>query len=361
MRPPVRLARRFAPAAIALALLSCSHRSPNGPAPPSGPPRTFRMGFSPIPPSNDPATVVPNLQMWTRRADGGIMHVAPPWDSLLAGTRPDSLVLRMLVPIANYYRAKGLQIVVTLDATDGLDRSAEAPALVAAGRSLTEPDVQFLYRRYAVAIDSLIAPAYLGLAAETNFIRAAAEPAVYASVVRVANDAATDVRMRDATVRLYVSVQVDLAWGAPAGPYVGIATDLADFPFMQVVGLSAYPYLAGFGEPDSVPLDYYERITRGTSLPGMVVEGGWSSASVGPVVSDPAKQARWIRRQFALLDSAKTIGVFQLTFADLDTTGLNLPAGSILPLFTSIGLVDKNLVPKPALAPWDSAFARPLR
>jgi hypothetical protein len=35
-----------------------------------------------------------------------------------------------------------------------------------------------------------------------------------------------------------------------------------------------------------------------------------------------------------------------------------LPPGSILPLFASLGLVDANLAPKPALAPWDSAFAR---
>ena len=362
MRSLARLARSLAPLTLITALGACSHKSPNGPSPPTGPPRMFLMGFSPIPPKADQATVLPNLEMWTRRADAGIMHIPPPWDSLLAGTRPDSLVLRAVVPIANYYRAKGLRIVITLDVTDGLNRAAEAPALIGAGRSLTEPAVQMLYRRYARAIDSLITPAYLGLAAETNLIRAAASPTLYAAVRQAANDAAADVRARDGAVRLYVSVQVDVAWGAlGGGGYAGIATDLADFPFVQVVGLSAYPYLAGFAEPDSVPLDYYERITRGTAPPGMLVEGGWTSASVGGVVSDPAKQARWIRRQFALLDSAKAVGVFQLTFADLDTTGLGLPAGSILPLFASIGLVDKDLVPKPALAPWDSAFARPRR
>jgi hypothetical protein len=372
MRPRPPIARAFVAAAsatraLAIAALlgtlaSCSHKSSTRPITPSGPPRTFRMGFSPIPPKNDQSTVLPNLEMWTRRADGGIMHVPPPWDSLLAGTRPDSLVLRALVPIANYYRAKGLQVVITMDATDGLNRAAEAPALVAAGRSLTEASVQFLYKRYAVAIDSLVHPAYLGLAAETNLIRAAASPALYAAVKQVANDAATAVRALDPSVKLYVSVQVDVAWGAlGGGPYVGIGTDLADFPFVQVVGLSAYPYLAGFTEPDVVPLDYYERLTRGTALPEILVEGGWTSASVGGVVSDQNKQARWIRHQFALLDSAKAVGVYQLTFTDLDTTGMHLPPGSILPLFASIGLVDANLVPKPALAPWDSAYARPLQ
>ena len=35
------------------------------------------------------------------------------------------------VPLANYFRAKGLALVFTVDATDGLNPAAEAPELVA--------------------------------------------------------------------------------------------------------------------------------------------------------------------------------------------------------------------------------------
>jgi hypothetical protein len=349
-------------AGLALFAASCSSGHHGGTAPVfHGPARTFRMGFSAIPPRNDQSVVVPTLNMASLRSDAALMHIEPPWDSLLAGIAPDSLVLRNLVPLANYYTAKGLQLVVTLDATNGLDRSSDAAPLVAAGRSLTEPDVQGLYRRYGVAVDSMLRPRDLGLAAETNLIRAASPPALYAAVRQVANDLAAAVRARDATVRLYVSVQVEVAWGrlsGSPGPYVGVATDLADFPFVEELGLSSYPYLAGFNEPEDVPLDYYARIPEGTVLPVLVVEGGWSSASVGPVVSSPAKQARWMRREVALLDSARATGVFQITFTDLDLTGVPLPPGSILPLFASLGLVTADLVPKPALAPWDSAFVR---
>jgi len=329
---------------------------------PAGPSRTFWMGFSPIPPKPDQATVLPTLEMWTRRADAGIMHVPPPWDSLLAGTPADSLVLRHLLPIANYYRAKGLEVVVTLDATDGLNRAAEAPQLVAAGRSLTEPAIQQMYRRYAVAVDSLVRPRYLGTAAETNLIRLSAPDSLYAAVRQVANAAAADVRAHDAAVLLYVSVQVDIAWGAASGGvFQGIAADLIDFPFMRVLGLSAYPYLAGFSEPEAVPLDYYARLTQGLDLPSLVVEGGWVSESVGGIVSSPEKQARWMRHHVAMLDSARAVGVFQLTFADLDLSAITPPPPPGLALFASIGLVDAELVPKPALAAWDSAFARPRR
>jgi hypothetical protein len=77
------------------------------------------------------------------------------------------------------------------------------------------------------------------------------------------------------------------------------------------------------------------------------------------VTSTPIKQQRWITRQMQLLDQAAALFVFQLTFTDLDLTGVPLPPGSVLPLFASLGLVDATLNPKPALSTWDAAFARP--
>jgi hypothetical protein len=43
----------------------------------------------------------------------------------------------------------------------------------------------------------------------------------------------------------------------------------------------------------------------------------------------------------------------------LDLAAISPPAGSVLPLFAYNGLVDANLLPKPALAAWDEAFGRP--
>ena len=51
------------------------------------------------------------------------------------------------------------------------NRAAEAPELVALGRSITEPAVQLAYRQYVQALTSIIRPDYIGLAAETNLIR----------------------------------------------------------------------------------------------------------------------------------------------------------------------------------------------
>jgi hypothetical protein len=156
-------------------------------------------------------------------------------------------------------------------------------------------------------------------------------------------------------VKLFSTIQVETAWGrlVPAAGYVGIAQDRADFPFLQMLGLSSYPYLGGYSDPDSIPGDYYTRLTLGAPLPVMVIEGGWSSVTVAaPSTLD--MQRRYITRHARLLDAAAAIGWFQISFTDLDLTAW--PPG-VAP-FSSVGLVDINLQPKPALSAWDAEFAR---
>lgn len=113
--------------------------------------------------------------------------------------------------------------------------------------------------------------------------------------------------------------------------------------------------------PEDLPPEYYSRVVQGTALPVLVVEGGWPSIRVGSVVSTPAAQARYIGRQVELLSTTTARGLFQLTFYDIDLTGVTLPAGSILPLFTHLGLADSAMHAKPALTNWDAVFRRPYR
>jgi len=347
------------PFLLAALLASCSKKhSPTAPAPPT---RTYRMGFSGVPPKPDIAVTLASIDLWSQRADVALILSEPPWDSLLAGWPADTLVKALHLGLANYYRSKGHRIVVSIDPTNGLDRSSDSAPLVAAGRSLTEPAVQQVYRAYVTAMDTILHPDYLGFASETNLVRAIAPTALYSALVQVANDAAADVRAVDGSVKLYASVQVETAWGAlgGSGAYVGIAQDRADFPFMDALGLSSYPYLAGYADPDSVPLDYYDRLDEGSPIPMLVIEGGWTSRSIGGIVSSPDMQRRYIERQAALLDRVRAVGWFQITFTDLDS--IFFPPGTSLPLFAYNGLVDKDLNPKPALSSWDAFYARPYK
>lgn len=323
---------------------------------PSGSTRRYRMGFSALPPGNDQVVVFQSLELWSQRADAAILHIAIPYAELLAGASATTIIQRDHRALVNYHRGKGQAITVMLDLTDGLNRAAEAPELVSLGRSLTEPSVQGVVRQYALAIARELAPTWLGLAAETNLIRAIAPASLYGAVKQTANAAAADLRAAGLGANLHVSVQVETAWGwvTPGGGYVGIAQDLTDFPFLEVLGLSSYPYFV-YPDPDAIPLDYYARIRAEAGTPVLVVEGGWTSSTVGGIASSPAMQRRYLAKQGRLLDEAEAELVVQLTFTDLD---LSVYPASAAP-FAFLGLVSTTLVPKPALTTWDSLFALP--
>jgi hypothetical protein len=348
---------RLAAAVLLLGVgLACSEPDPGAP------PRSYRIGFAATPPRLDVQSVLRTIEMWMPRADGALFALTVPWKSLLADTSARFLVRRDQLDLVQLYRNRSLTIVAMVDATDGLARDREAPELIELGRSIREPSVQQAYREYVMAVDSILQPADLALAMETNLIRLAAPREVYDALRTMVNATAQALGGAGARARLSITVQVDVAWGRLQGTnqFVGIAEDRADFPFARALGLSSYPFLAGFTEPEEVPLDYYARLGADHALPMMVMEGGWTSAALGSVVSSPEKQTRWITRQWGLADEARLAGVYQITFTDLDLTSYPVPPGSILPLFAHLGLVDAELRAKPALAAWDRAFERPL-
>jgi hypothetical protein len=354
--------QRLAAGCGSLAIAGCGGESDLPPVVPQ-PSRRWRLGFSPNPPRATVQAVLQGIDIWSSRAEVVIIHEELPWADLLAGQSPDAIIDRDKQQLVNYLRSKGLALFFMLDLTDGLSRGEEARALRNAGRSLQEPAVQLLARSYALTVERRLAPEYLGLAAETNLIRLAAQAGVYQAVRQVANDTNAALTAAGASSVRYISVQVETAWGRLAGgmgPWLGVEQDFTDFPFTQALGLSSYPYL-GHAQPEDLPADYYSRLRGARTTPMLVTEGGWSSASVGNVNSSPASQARYIQRHADLLDSVDAVAYCQLQFADIDVAALTPPVPANLALFTAIGLADSQFVPKLALSQWDALFARPRR
>ena len=361
MRIPSRAS--ILPAAIAVfvgVVASCS----NGTAPNSAS-RTYRLGFSSTPPRLTIESVIQTITTWEPHADIALINQGVPWRALLSDTSAAELVRRDLKDLAVHYHGKGMPLIVEIDVTDGLARDREAPDLVALGRSISEPAVQQKYREYLAAVDSILHPEYLGLAMEVNLIRAIAPPSVYAAVVTMAAGGENTLVAQGSPAKRFVSMQVETAWGRlpDVGHFVGVDKERADFPYITAVGLSSYPYLAAFASPNDVPIDYYARLNSSSAgaLPMLVVEGGWSSGSVPGVTSSSELQALWIKRQMEIADRGALVAVTQITFTDLDLSTYPAPPGSILSLFGQLGLVDVDFNPKPALAEWDRAFARPLK
>ncbi|MFO1078239.1 MAG: hypothetical protein U1E73_11015 [Planctomycetota bacterium] len=329
-------------------------------APPSVPARTWALGFAATPPVLTTQSVLQGIDLWSQRAEYTVVHEELPWTDLLAGMPPEQILQRDKVDLIAYLRQRGLGLFFMLDLTDGLSRAEEAPQLRTLGRSLSEPAVQAAARAYAAAVVALLAPDYLGCAAETNLIREAAPAPLYDAVVATANAIAQDLAAVPDRPVFYVSVQVETAWGLfTSGPYLGTAEDVVDFPFAEALGLSSYPYFV-YATPAEIPVDYYARLVHEWGLPAFVAEGGWASESVGLGSSSAQMQADYLGRQVDLLDGIGAIAWLHLLFADPDLAQWPQPQPSNLPLFTSIGLCDSDFTPKPALAVWDEAFARPL-
>lgn len=159
--------------------------------------------------------------------------------------------------------------------------------------------------------------------------------------------------------KFYATLQVETLWGRLGPPgWQGVATEAADFSWAVEWGLSSYPYLGGFAEPEDMPLDYYSRPATDLGKGVMIVEGGWASVPYGGTSATPEQQARFLRHQAALLDAAHAVALFDLTYADLALSTWPLPpSGSLVP-FAHLGVVDSALTAKPARAVWDSLYAR---
>lgn len=327
--------------------------------------RTYKMGFQNSAPRFDDFDLfLAALNIWTPRADAAMITTEVPWDELLAGTSTVDFVVNNYKGLVEYYRQKNFELWVYIDPQNGLDRTSDAVDLVAAGRSITEPEIQQIYRRFAFVMDSVLKPEHLGLALETNLIRSASSPEMYNAIVTAANQSAIEIRAVNPTVKLSISIQVDHAWGKLGnGPYAGIEQDFTDFPFMDELGLSSYPYF-GFDDPNDIPVNYYSKLIEGKSIPVFISEGGWTSESVTTpersFVSSTALQQKFLERQALLLDKVKATAWLNLVFSDIDLANLPGDVPDNIGYFAYLGFVDLELEPKPSLTTWDKIFARKL-
>ncbi len=363
MFPNPRLLSCIVTIFLMLALSACDSSSTS---PSVQPTRTWQMGFYQVAPRyGDVPLAVQNIDLFSQRAELVVHHQELPWDLLLDGTASLTTILDGYTALISYYRSKGLNLFFMADLTDGLSRGEEPPKLRALSRSITESAVQQRYRDYVVGFVQRFQPEYIGLTAETNLVRREALATVYAAVVQASNDAATDLIALGVTAPLLISVQVQTAWGGlgGAGTYVGIEQDFTDFPFMNMLGLSSYPYF-DYAQPEDLPDNYYTRLLNGRTIDTMVAEGGWPSVSVGSIVSSPEIQASYITRHADLLDSIQARAMAQTLFTDLDLSSIPFPYPANLPLFATLGLMElsgNNFVAKPSLAAWDALYVRNLQ
>ncbi|HTQ10441.1 MAG TPA: hypothetical protein VMI31_10245 [Fimbriimonadaceae bacterium] len=342
-----------------LAVMLLSARAAPGQATPQS--RSYRMGFSLVGPRFDVPTFLKTIEEWSRHGDAAIQQQDVPWRVLLSGGDAETWVNANVVPLMNRYRSHGFMVVCTLDLGNGIDRTQEAKELVEMKRSIAEPEVQKAFVDFAAAYAKIVKPEYLGLGSELNLLRDHLPDKTNDAMVAMCAEAAKRVKQVSPETILYVSVQAEWAWGrlgGVGGDYKGCEEIFKDFPFIQALGVSSYPAF-GWGDPKQLPIDYFRRLLGGRSLPVLMVEGGWPSTDVPGAKSDQDKEARWLKRLFAILDDCHASFVGLLMYTDLDLPHIPELKGTIMPMFATMGLVDIDYKPKPAMAIWDEAFRRP--
>lgn len=335
--------------------------APAGEAP-AGEERDFALALAATPPRITPRALETVIERIGGLAEYGIIQRSPPWTALFAGESMEAILDREYAPLVSRMRDVGLGIVLLIDPLDPLDRRREPPELVAAGRSILEPEVMAMYEDWVRAVATRVRPAYLGLASEINTPAAHDRRSLYIAIRDATNRLVPDLRAATPESVLFVTFQVDDAWGhLGSDPSVDQFALAAEFD-VDLIGLSSYPVFA-YASPADIPDDYYRRYADAAGgRPLGQFEGGWASAGapLGPRAS-PELQAQWVDRTEELLDGidARIWAHLQPTDLALDTWDLPADRRDTLRSFASMGLLDTEFEPKPALRSWLRVRARP--
>jgi len=318
------------------------------------------MGWAPSAPRAEEALLLAVIDSMSTVADVAIVQQAVAWTELLGGADMAALIEER-GQLADFLRAKGMEIVWLVDPLAGLDRRQEDRQLTEAGRSILEPEIREMHEDWVRGIAERVRPEWFGLASEINTLAALGDPELYAALVDMINGLAPEIRASSPSSRVFVSFQADQAVGRLGDPVIDHFALIDDFD-IDALGLSSYPVFAGFDDPADIPDDYLDRFDEETELPLIMVEGGWNSADVPWAPSTPEEQVGYFDRYEVLLDRIDARLWVGLTPTDLDVAAFDLPPDQSegLSNFAFMGIWDVELDRKPAHQAWARIFRRPL-
>ncbi len=336
-----------------------------------GPPtRSFAMGWGFTPPVPSVEAVIDIIPRIAAVSEYTIIQREVPWTRLKSGASIDDILDEDWDALVDYLRGNGLKLVILIDPLDGLDRTQEANEARDNGVTLMDPSARATHEAFTIEVARRYTPEYLGLASEINTLAAHGDAQLYATLRDMINGLLPRLREVSPESKLFVSHQVDDAWGLSGRPSnVPDQFKLVhDFPDTDVVGLSSYPVFF-WDRPEDIPSGYYQPYVTESGKPVIQVEGGWSTERtqwMAPTREASAgAQVRYFQRLWQLLDEVEAELLVLLTYADLD---LSRPEWTLsdddragLLNFARMGIVDTSLQPKPSFGLWESMYARPVR
>jgi hypothetical protein len=187
-------------------------------------------------------------------------------------------------------------------------------------------------------------PRYIGFGIEVNVISSSPD---YLKFKAFFSELKTAIKAVSAETKVFTVFQLEMMKGLNGGLFGGVNDPMNaqwylinDFQ-MDCVAFTTYPCLV-YKDPNEIPKDYYNEISRYTSLPIIFTEIGWFR--LGPVgwESNTEEQVRFIKYLFeAMKDVKPDILVWSFMY-DQD----------VIEPFNTMGLINKNVSNRLAWDEW---------
>ena len=312
-------------------------------------------------------TVNDNSTFFALHLDDGI-----PWDEALAAAPMPARVQRDWDEWRSHVPA-GRPVYLGL-APLAKDRKSLAPGLGGAalpralrGAALDDPRVKQAYLHYARRAVEQFNPAWVNIGIEAGEL-ASRDPARWSQYASLYE------HVRKALKQAFPGLQVGMSFGLQSLRRPGVLERVRDvIEASDYLGLSFYPYASAFGEKFGDPplgpgaqawREPLAWIRATTSKPIAIAETGYTTHDIAVpsfglhMRGDAALQAAYVRE---LADTARRDRyLFVVWFLAIDYDRLydrHLKGDEVSRLWKNIGLIDGDLVPKPAWEEWQRALA----
>jgi hypothetical protein len=324
-------------------------------------------GFFPSPPEAKLESV---LQMYKDISDHGdfvLIQQNTKWEDFVTGVDGESQTRTDMINQVILARQNNIDYIFVTDALNGLNRREFAGLPAGWEARFANPDVRAAYKNFALWIVRQFHPRYLGLASEINTYMDA-HPDDAPSFISLYNEIYTAVKAEAPDTQIFVTFQWDDLNNMFPQPEEGDRQKFdvnweqmeAFEPNLDLWVISSYPYFV-FPSGADIPTDYYTPLLLRTSKPVAVAEGGYTTRSIGNMVSSPQDQVAYLEAIHNQLGPRLTFWVNTvLSDFNLDSYSEFMLANgqtqndvTSLSYFAFIGLREFSGTPKPALELWD--------
>ncbi len=311
-------------------------------------------------------SVLNHFKMLGQHADFILIQSEIPWEDFQADGEGDSQKSTDIRNQMILAEQNGLEAVFVVDPLNGLNRREFFGLPRGWEASFANPDVRTAFTNFALWIVQEFNPPYLGLASEINTY-ADAHPEDFPHYLSLYRDVYAAVKAVSPDTQLFATFQWEdlnnLFPGDPSGrqPYEISWEQVEAFePELDLWVISSYPFVA-FQSGAEIPEDYYTPLLDRTNKPLAVAEGGYTSRQVGPFPGQPSDQVDYLNAIHDQIGGRLAFWVY-LLLSDFnsDSYGEAMRAQGLsdrdietLGIFASVGLLEADGTPKPALVTWD--------